>query len=402
MSSLLVDIVTTSSQASTDTLTDITALAQSGVTVSSASNVLLMIATVPIALTSADDVIQFRFAVDDTPEGPFITYFNDDVGDGCGAAICWATTTTAADHKFSLEMQSVGSKHGALDSGRNCSLQVIEISDSSLLVNVAASADTTFTGTFSDIAGLADTQTVTSGSVLLLLGNANPDSGGSEFVMGLRFTIAGAFEGPELVCFNDSTNEFCGQSIIWAKDGISGSTAFALQANEVHGTVTFDANDAYLQVIEITANVQRHTNSVSQTAHTVTGSYLAIPNMTSTFTPDSTDSVILLAAGVPGGADGDMVMAIQFADGGTNEGPEAYIFGDSPSGPDHCGHSIYYAVTGKTGSKTFTLEAINVTNTQSMDTTRNRSFVAVELKAGAAAGGVFPPPLYKMLHHLGR
>jgi len=383
MSSLLVNLTPTSSQASTDSLVDITALAQSSVAVGSASSIILMMATVPLALTSGDDVIQFRFAVDDTPEGPFVTYFNDDADDGCGGSICWATTTTAANHKFALQMQSVASKHGALDSGRNCSLYVVEITDATLLVNKASSADTTFTSSFSDIAGLTDTQTVTAGSVLLLLGNVNQNGSSSEYNMGLRFTIGGAFEGPELTCFDDTTDEFCSNSMVWAKDGISGATDFALQANEIHGTVTFDANDGYLQVIEITANVQLHTNTVNQDAHTVTGAYVAIPNMTSTFTPQDTNSIILLAAGVPGIQAGDHGMAVQFADGGTNEGPEAYIFGDSSTGPDACGHSIYYAVTGKTGSKTFTLEAINVVGTQAMDTTRNRSFVAVELKAAA-------------------
>jgi len=298
MSSLLVNLTPTSSQASDDTLQDITALRQSSVAVGSASSVILMMAVMPLALTSGDDVIQFRFAVDDVAEGPFITFFNDDANDGCGAAFCWATTTTAADHKFAVQMQSVGSKHGALDSGRNCGFYVIEITNASILVNKASSADTTFTGSFSDIAGLTDTQTVTAGSVLLLLGNLNQNTTSAEYNMGLRFTIAGAFEGPELTCFDDTANEFCSQSIMWAKDGISGSTAFALQANEVHGTVTVDANDGYLQVIEITANVQLHTNTVNQSAHTVTGAYVAIPNMTSTFTPQDTNSIILLAAGV--------------------------------------------------------------------------------------------------------
>jgi len=386
VSSILVDKSSSAAQASTDSWADVTDLLQASVSGGAASSVLLMIATVPLLQgDTADDVAEFRFAIDDVREGPQISVFKDTTDKGCGVSLCWALTGIGGTHKFAIQWISVASKHAATDTGRERSFQVIEITDANLLVSKTSNAADDADAGFTDIIDLTDTKTVAAGSVLILLGQMPPKLTSAEFNMGCRFTIAGTFEGPELTAFNDATDEGCGQSMMWMKDGISGSTAFALQWNEVHGVISADTAVRSLQVIEITANVALHENSVTQSAHTLTGSYADIANMTATFSINSTNSIILLAAGIAPEQTGDRTGSYRFADGGTDEGPENYIFGDSATGPDACGHSLYYAVTGKSAdSHTFTLQGINVSGTVTMDQGRNRSFCALELKEVAA------------------
>ena len=385
---LIVDLSSTNTDDAPSGFADVLDLAQSSVNVGSASSVILMIAVVPLRQTdTADETAAFRFAIDDSLVGPEVLAYKDGVDEGCGLALCFATTVSAGNHKFALQWnQETGVAQTDLVRAR--SLQVIEIENATILVDKSSSATDDADAGFTDVVDLTDTQTVTSGSILLVLANMQGAAAGApEWNTGHRFTVAGSFEGPELTSFKDNALDICGHSSLWMLDGISGSTAFAHQWDEIHGTATADTgNVRTLQVIEITAEATLHDNITTQAAHTFADPYSAIAGLTTTFTPDNSDSIILLAGGVQLSETGDKTGALQFADGGTLEGPEQYLFGDNPSGPDMCGHSIYYAVTGKSGSKTFTLQALDVALAPLCDTTRNRSFCALELK-------VPPPPI---------
>ncbi len=390
MSDILVNKVSSSAQTSTDSWVDVTDLVQSSVTVDSTDDVLLLIATISIDQSNSnDDCITLRFAVDDVREGPEIAMFKDETNGGCGAAICWALTGISGSHKFALQMQSRGSKHGDLDTGRVRSFQVIAITDATILVNKTSLASDTVGATWSDIAGLTDTQTVTAGSILLLLGNMMGTLDGGEWVYRQRFTVGGSFEGPDMSCFKDNSNEGCGQSMMWMKSGISGSTAFALQWENISGDATADVNRVRsLQVIEITANANLpFTPAVSQAADGLTSSYTDIAGMTGSFTVDGTGSILIIAAGVSPVADGqDECGSYRIYDGSTGEGPENYCFSDTTD--ESCGHSVYWAVTGKSGSHTFTTRGLNVQGVVNMETGRNRSFCILELTV-AAGGATF-------------
>jgi len=208
MSSILVNKISSDADSADAGFTDIVGLSQSSVNVSSASNILLMIASIPQTL-GGDASFDLRFAVDDILEGPEATYFTDGTDLGCGASLCWATTATAGTHKFAVQWRNnFGTP--SVDTGRTRSFQVIEITNSSLLVNKStADADTAIEG-FSDIVGLTDTQTVAStASVLLLLANMNQTENAEDRTFDMRMTIAGTDEGPQLTtfrCDNVGTN----------------------------------------------------------------------------------------------------------------------------------------------------------------------------------------------------
>jgi len=387
MSEILVNNQSSTAQTSTDSWVDIANLAQASVTVDSTGDVLLLIATIPLDQSnSTDHCITLRFAVDDVREGPEIAMFKDETNGGCGAAICWAITGLSGSHKFAIQMQSRGSKHGDLDTGRVRSLQVIAITDATILVNKTSSAADTISATWSDIVGLTDTQTVASGAILLLLGNMMGTLDGGEWVYRQRFTVGGSFEGPDLSCFKDNSNEGCGQSMMWMKSGISGSTAFALQWENISGDATADvARVRSLQVIQITANANLpFTPVVSQTADGLTSSYTDVVDLTSgSFTVGGTGSILIIAAAPSPVSDGqDECGSYRIYDGGTGEGPENYCFSDTTA--ESCGHSVYWAVTGKSGTHTFTLRGLNVQGVVNMDEARNRTFCMVELTVPAA------------------
>jgi len=391
MSDLIVDIkAVTSADTSESGYTEVVGLTQSSVNVDNANNIILLMATVPIKLASSGDTgALFRFAIDDVLVGPEMTGYTDEVDGGCGGAINFATTLSAGNHKFALQWKTmpVGPSAADVDEVRGRSLQVIEITDSSLLFDLQPTDVQNAGATFADATGLTVTATPAANSVHIFLVNLYDDhADGSESVMGVRMTIGGTAEGPEMTSFKDTDEEGCGQSFMWMKTGLAASsTDFAVQWKEELGAVlSLSGRIRSFQCIEITANVTLQTALDIQTSHSLTGSFANIAGMTSTFSADSTDSIILMAAGVQTLAAVDNCGAYRFADEGTLEGPQNVIFGDDSS-TDFCGHSIYYAKTAAgTGSRTYTLQGVNVQATQKMDTTRDRSFCALELKAAAA------------------
>jgi len=391
MSSLIVDIdnITSADTSEADTYTDVLGLSQASVNVSSATNIILMMAVVPLKQDASDDSAQFRFTIDGTLVGPSVSAYKDDVNEGCGIAICWAQTVSAGNHTFALQWQTVGAGGlASTDESRPRSLQVIELTNSSFLFNLVPTSAHAATTSFADITGMTATATPTAGSVHLFLMTLDHDLNdvADEDDMELQMTIGGTREGPELAAFKDNADDGCGNSFMWIRSGLAASsTDFALQVRETQGSVDMDTGIIRsFQCIEITTDFTLHASLDIQTSHSLTGSFANIAGMTATFSALNTNSVLLFAAGVQPTPNGDNTGAYSFAVGGTIEGPQQYIFGDSTT--EFCGHSIYYAKDAPdTDSHTYTLQGINVASSVTMDTTRDRSFCALELKV---AGGV--------------
>ncbi len=402
MSKLLVDQSGVSSGSSTGSFADVPDLAASSIVVASASNVILMVATVPLLHdANTDESADFQFAVDDVVEGPRLTAFaQDSTNEGCGRTICYARTGLSGSHKFALRWITRGAA-AAIDTGHVKEMQVIEITNSSLLVNSTSfSTDAAVSG-YTDILNMEVTPNVTAGSKLLLLANMTPADTGADSMASYQFTVGGTAEGPETAARIDSTDELCGMSMMWLTDGQSGSTVFDLQWDEQLAAVDADTSGTYvryLQVIEITANANILANETNLDADDLTASYTDVLGLTSgVVTVDSTDSILIFAATVVPTADvSDEVGMYRFADGGTGEGPETDIFKDDVN--EVCGHSPYYAVTGKSaGSHTFTLQGFNVAGTVSLSTARKRSFCVLELTAAAAAdAGQWHNPIFRV------
>ena len=388
MSDLLVDLSSSAVDAAAAGFTDVVGLFET-VTVGSSDSVILMIATIQgtIATGSAEEASEIRFAVDDTLEGPEVAMFKDNADELCGNSLCYVRTGLSGSTKFALQWRN---RLGTADVDTNLvrTLKVIEITDASILVNQTSSAaDDAVTG-YTDIVDLSDTQTPdSSNSILLLLANIQTIEGAADNLHAMTFNIGGTREGPECTTFVDNLNDLCGNSIMWAKTGVSGSTAFSAQWDELNGAVAADTTRVRsFQVVDITANANLLTNVTSVAADVLTSSYTDVVDLVDTVTVDSTDSILIFGAIALPKAANDSVGKYRFFESSTGEGAEVFSFSDAVSPNDQmCGHSVYHAVNGKSaGSHTFSLRGLNHKSTVNISEAHRRSLIILELTVAAA------------------
>jgi len=402
MSSILFDSgAKTGSFASSGSYADVNGLASGSVTVDSASNVILLIASVPVARADDGNTIA-RFDLDGTLVGPEMVCFADNasVDDMCGFSICYALTTDAGSHTFGLQWITIATNNST-HATRERRMFVIEISNSSLIVDDKPTAVQAASATYADIPDMVENVAVTSGSVHVFLANLTADinDAAAHEVMGLRMAVDGTPEGPDTEVFKDASDEGCGQSFMWMRTGLTGTVDLDLQWKETNGAV--DSEDGRVrswQVIEITSDFQLQANDAPVTSHTYSATgYADIPNMTVSFAADSTNSIIIMAGHSNVVQSSDETATIRFADDGTSEGGEVFIFTDSGSGYEKCSHSVYHAKTPpNTSSHTYTLQGELVQATPDVDTALERGFCILELKAGAALTTEYVGPISQM------
>lgn len=394
MSAILLNLNSQAADTAESGFTDIVGLAGSA-SVGAASSVVLLICTMPqrMDIDGNDHTYDIRFEIDSVLVGPELHYFVDDFdgnGEGCGGSICFATTLSAASHDFAVQWRNHGTVPQA-NTGRERTFQVIEITDATILVDVSSTASDDATTTLADIVGLSDTKTVTTGAIHLILANMPIDDSGGDATVYTQLAIDDVAIGPQQMSFVDSTNDVCGMSFLWPVTGLTGSTKFALQWDETQPAIVADTGRVRtLQVIEITANVGLPFTPVTSTAsQSLTAGYDDITDMTSgAFTIDSADSILLFCGHICQQDNSDNMAFYRFYDGATGEGPEMHIYSDSATDEEGCGHSIFWAATGKTGSHTFTIRGDEQSGSVTMHTTRPRGFGILELTAAAAAGFV--------------
>jgi len=358
------------------------------VTIEDSGNVVLLIAVVPLELVgSEDECADFRFAIDDVLVGPEVSAFKDEADEGCGVAICWAATGLSGSTKFALQWRIRQGGSPETDTGRVRSFQVIEITDASILVNLTATSSDDAVSGYTDINDLTDTKTPAgSGSVLLMLANMN-GAMGTDRVATFQFTVGGTGEGPESKSFIDNTDEGCGISHIWMKTGVSGSTAFALQWDELIASYSADTGRVRsFQIIEITANANLLTEITSVAADTLTSSYTDVVDLVDTITVDGVGSILLFTAMIPQKPSNDRTGAYRIHEGATGEGPEQYVMSDATIPLQACGHSLFWARTGiSSGSHTFSVKGQHVTvATVDISEDERRSFCILELLPAVA------------------
>jgi hypothetical protein len=92
--------------------------------------------------------------------------------------------------------------------------------------------------------------------------------------------------------------------------------------------------------------------------------------------------------------DVDKTAAFRFYESAVGEGPEQYVYSDNEDPDEACGHSLYWAVTGKSaGSHTFSVRGENVQGTANISTDQRRSFCILELLPAVAPPGGLPIPV---------
>ncbi len=125
---LIANIESQSSGSAPGTFADVPDLNTGSIAIASTASIILLTAVVPLVFESADRTAEFRFAVDGTREGPFVTCFGDQVDHGTDlASLAWAITGLSGSHTFSLQWQLLTGSSFAIDTGRVRNLQVLEI-----------------------------------------------------------------------------------------------------------------------------------------------------------------------------------------------------------------------------------------------------------------------------------
>lgn len=385
MSSILVDITSQTADTPSAGFTEVTDLVDTVVVPS--GGVVLIMAVVPLDLNASDEAADFRFAIDDVLDGPEVTAFKDTTNEGCGVALCFAITGLSGSTKFALQWRNRIGVVGT-DTDRVRSFQVVHITDASLLTDISSTSAQSATSGYDDVADFTDTKTPASAdSILVMVANMVGAINSSDNTASFQFTVGGSAVGPESKAFEDAVDEGCGMSQVWCLTGQSGSTAFALQWDELQASMQTDTGrERTFQIIEITANANLLTAVTSVAADALTSSFTDVVDMVDTVTVQGTDSILLFFAMMPLLRDVDKCAAFRVFEGGTGEGPEQYVFADETADFDEaCGHSVYHAVTGKSaGSHTFSIRGQNVQGTANLSTDQRRSFAILELVAAVA------------------
>ena len=389
MSSILVDTQATDTQTTASAYANVPGLGDTGVNVT-AGTVLLLIATIPAEMPGAGDKgLEMRFAIDGAQEGPTMIAFQDAASEGCGASLCYAKTGLSGTHEFRIEWrtQNGGTQHYTTTAERN--FQVIEITDATLLVDLTATDVANATSGYADIPDLVTSVGVTTGAIHLILSNwfQDDESDANGFT---QFHIDNVGTGYEINTFSDASNESCAYSGMWFTDGLTGTVEFAMQWDEGEANMRHRSGfERKLQVIEITSNVNKLVEQTSVAAGSLGASFADVPGLVASgITVAGTDSILLQTAGITpdaGGTDtGDDTGEFRMGFDGAEEGPLQHIFEDrTDPQDDFCGHSVYYAVTGKSsGTHTFSLRGINRTG-DFVFGPRRRGIAVVELLPAA-------------------
>ncbi len=257
---------------------------------------------------------------------------------------------------------------------------------SNILVDITSQAPSgNAPGTWADINALSIGSITVQGtnSVLLLIFTLQQTTR-TDNTAEYRFTVNGSSTGsPVLTQWSDSTNEGCGLTMVWAVDGLSGSSnVFAVQWQNVQGTVDADeSRNRTLQVFEIVGGDA--TIKVDQSASDQVGDP---GSWTDLFTANSiaiagTNSVILMIGNVPFNMEADENSDFQFAVDTSREGAVTRVSTDEVNGGN--GWAGVHVLDGlSTGNHSFHLQWQAISgNGQTRPVLR--TFQVVEITASA-------------------
>ncbi len=237
---LLVDIELTTSGTAPGTYANIPGFTASP-TVDSAASVLLMIANMSTTLAS-DATADMQFAVGGVREGPEMTWFyNDNAIEKAGSFLSHIKTGISGVQTLSCQWQD-RSGSPTIMTAHPRTFQVIELLNTSILLNIESVTSGTAPATYANVPSLSGTPTVgDSGSVVLMGANVPITLEATDKTADFQFADGGVREGPELTAqFTDNTDEGGGGGMMWAKTGISGSRTFSIQWQDRAATPTLD------------------------------------------------------------------------------------------------------------------------------------------------------------------
>ncbi|MEE9215693.1 MAG: DUF2341 domain-containing protein [Thermodesulfobacteriota bacterium] len=276
--SILVNQSSTGAAASPSTWGNL--FSASSISVAGTGSVLLMIANVPIDLSdSSDDTADFQFSVDGTKEGAITSVFKDEIDEGPGWSGMHILDGISGSHGFELQWQTREGQTTSVDTGRLRTFQIVEIKSNAVLkVDVNLTSSATSPVSYADMTGMTGTYTPNaSNAIHLIVANFNPSNatgGSAESTTQYRIAVAGTREGSELTTFVDHDHEVTGLCQIWAKTGITASTTFSFQwedlGNDEVATADTARNRTFFVIEFEQQQSARASRSLSRTVEQVT------------------------------------------------------------------------------------------------------------------------------------
>lgn len=259
-----------------------------------------------------------------------------------------------------------------------------------LLANATPTSAYTATAGFGDVTGYDETVSIAStGSVVLVFASIPWQTPASNDSCGLARITRNGTEIPGSVCwqdYSDDTNDAAWATTMVALTGISGSQQFKVQFDERRGAEAVDTGlpGAFVIIEFLDGEAILHETSGLTSSGSAPASYANVPGHTLTFTPDSSASINLMIGAIPcdPSAGSDRFSKAQFALGGTLLG-----YGETQQGFDNAtdegtGGHHFVAVTGQSGSTTFSQQWVEVTTAEgaeALDTGITRKFQVVEI-----------------------
>ena len=252
----------------------------------------------------------------------------------------------------------------------------------------SVSADSS-TGSFTQVDDMTLTVTVAgTGSVILLVAHVTIAAGGSSDIGAeFRLTEGGSPVGAVMGAVNDGVDETLAMGVVFAVTGLSaGDHTFTLEwANRQGSASTDTSRNRTLQVIELlAAEATILVDVVSQTADSAPATFADVDQFSGSGTVDGTGDIILMLANLMQKSAADNSYLMQFAVGGTREGPEiSPTWSDSSAGRVGGGFLCYAADGFTAGSKTWSCQWEQFEDVSDTDEARNRSFQIIKLSTAA-------------------
>lgn len=399
---LLVNLSSSDSDSvsSTSVWQDITDLQASSITVAGTGSILILMCH--LGLTPDEDVgARVRFTIDGSPVGLEKFIFTCDASPTLADhfSFCYAVTgISAGTHSFGVEwIKQVGSGNPTLPTDTVYTFQVLELTgDATLITDLAVTNDVTLGGSFANITGLVESETLNSSNLYIFLLNIQPQPAGAIADAGIRFAIGGTRDGPEgQVYVRGGSNESSSLAMMWLTTGQSGSVDLSVQGVNRTGTMNLGTTyTKYFQVIEVSADFDLLTDSALTSTPSLSSSEGNITGFTDSKDIDSANSVALIVSVLMLGATAGKAGTVGTAYGGTKEGPWtdiSQVFANAG-----CSACMMWAKTGISSTQTPSIRGIEVVATATFDA-REKSFQFLDLKAAAAAPAALRPATLPLL-----
>ena len=390
-SNILVNINEVTPASSSGSWANITDMSVTGITVQGTNSVLLLMAQVQLD-PAGDNVAEFRFYVNGSETGsPVITAFSDSSSneEANSMTLVWALTgLSGSSNSFSVQWKSVTGSPVA-DESRNRTFQILEIvgGDAEILVDSGTSGQTGDPGSWGNLFQSTSITVAGTGSIILMLGNV-PYNMENDEATDFQFGVDDSGEGAVTTVMTDAAGEGNGWSGMHVTSGLStGTHSFELKWQAKSGAGQTDASRRRtFQVVEITANATFELDLISSSSESA-GSWANVPGLSSSYTVNGTDAIILMIANIQQLGAGDSTIDYSLGVDGVNEGAELIGMSDSTTITQRvCMARLKTGLSAASHSFQLRWASIAGGNT---DSGRARTFFAIEFTQ-------VPPVTYKI------